>query len=194
MVALLGGLIVAVAMSTIAQATDASGAWLDDPLSSNWNQVSMAVPQAAPVNLINPRCADVERWAETPQDQALVDAGWSLFGPFRGGWGLVVVDAAGGYDGMCRPLAYQSFVFVDGTLAGVISPEAMNSRTTGAGTVIAVRADGVTARFLRYAATDALCCPSRGAVVVDYQVQYTPDGPLLAPFRSYQEPDPPTTR
>jgi hypothetical protein len=102
---------------------------------------------------------------------------------------MVVVDAAGGYDGMCRPLAYQSFVFVDGQFVGTISPDPMNSRTTGAGSVITLDGDRVTARFLRYAPTDPLCCPSRGAVVVDYHVERGPEGPVLRPSTSFQEPD-----
>ena len=175
----------------VVAAADDSGAWLQDPLANNWNQVGMDVPAALTVNATNPRCATAGRWAETPPDQALVDAGWSLFGPYRAGWGLLVVDAAGGYDGMCRPLAYQSFVFVDGQLAGTISPEPMNSRTTGAGTVISIREDVVSARYLRYAPTDPLCCPSRGAVVVDFQIDRTPQGTRLTPFRSSLEPDPP---
>jgi hypothetical protein len=170
-------------------ASDGTGSWLDEPVASSWNQVAMDVPAAHSLGGSNPRCASVERWAETPEDQALVDAGWSLMAPYRAGWGLMVVDGAGGYDGMCRPLAYQSFVFVDGQLAGMISPDPMNSRTTGAGSVIALRPDQVTARFLRYAPTDPLCCPSLGAVVVDYHVDRGPDGPVLNPFRSYREPD-----
>jgi LppP/LprE lipoprotein len=169
---------------------DQPGSWLDDPLHSDWNQVGMGLPAAPAAGTINPRCATGERWAETPEDQELVDAGWSLFAPYRAGWGLMVVDAAGGYDGMCRPLAYESFVFADGQLAGTISPDPMNSRETGAGTVISVRGDVVTARFVRYAPTDPLCCPSRGAVVVDFQLGRTPEGPVLKPFRSFQEPDP----
>jgi LppP/LprE lipoprotein len=170
-------------------ASDGTGSWLDEPVASSWNQVAMDVPAAHSLSGSNPRCASVERWAETPEDQALVDAGWSLMAPYRAGWGLMVVDGAGGYDGMCRPLAYESFVFVDGQLAGTISPDPMNSRTTGAGSVIALRPDQVTARFLRYAPTDPLCCPSLGAVVVDYHVDRGPDGPVLTPFRSYREPD-----
>jgi LppP/LprE lipoprotein len=186
---LLVGSVSALLLSGVSSA-DETGTWLDDPVANNWNQVGMQMPMAMTVNITNPRCGTAGRWAETPQDQALVDAGWSLFGPYRAGWGLLVVDAAGGYDGMCRPLAYQSFVFVDGQLAGTISPEPMNSRMTGAGTVISIREDTVSARYLRYAPSDPLCCPSRGAVVVDFQIDRTSEGPLLTPFKSFQEPDP----
>src|SRR5262252_5422158 len=73
-------------------APDESGSWLEDPVRSNWNQVAMNVPVAPPLDTINPRCGSTERWAETPEDQALMDAGWSLFAPYRASWGLVVVD------------------------------------------------------------------------------------------------------
>ena len=169
-------------------AQDSPGAWLEQPL-AQWNQAGAPIPPAPPSpDFVNPSCAGLGRYAETPQDQALVDAGWHLFGPYRAGWGIVAVDAESTYDGMCRPLGYQTFVFVDGTFAGTISPEPMNSRETGAGTLIGISDGGLTARFVRYAASDPLCCPSLGAVDVTYRVDRTPAGPVLVPASSYQEP------
>ena len=178
----------ALVLATAAGAAAQSASWLDDPKSASWNAPGMAIPAPPSIGQTNPRCGATARWAETPQDQSLVDAGWSLFNAYQAGWGMVVVSGAGGYDGMCRPIGYQSFAFVDGQLAGTISPEPMNSRETGAGRVIAVRQNGLTARYVRYASTDPLCCPSLGAVLVDFGVESTPSGPVLNVVSSYTEP------
>ncbi len=180
--------------SAVVSAPDAQTdvSWVDLPLDAvpAWSQPGADLPAPTSEPAVNPRCGASARWAETPQDQALVDAGWQLFSPYQAGWGIVVVGAKSGDDGMCRPLGYQYVVFVDGVLAGTISPDAMNPRATGAGSITAVRQDGVSARFLRYAPTDPLCCPSRGAVNVDYRVDRGPDGPVLVPYRRFEEPAP----
>ncbi len=175
------------AQPRLARAQD-SGTWLDQPL-VGWNQAGMPIP--APVTPAgyapNPGCASTLRWAESPEDQALVDAGWSLQAPYTAGWGITSIYAASAYDGMCRPLGYNAFIFVDGTFAGTISPQPMDSRTTGTGTVSGIQNGRVNARYLRYAATDPLCCPSRPAVDVAFEVQTTPDGPVLVPVSSFEE-------
>jgi LppP/LprE lipoprotein len=164
------------------------GAWLDQPL-AGWNQAGMSIP--TPVNYagnqLNPSCNQTFRWPETPEDQALVDAGWSLQAAYRGGWGLTVVDGASTYDGMCRPVGYNSFVFSNGVFAGTISPDPMDSRATGAGSVTSIQNGRVSARYLRYAPTDPLCCPSQPAVDVTFEIQSTPDGPVLVPVSTYVE-------
>jgi hypothetical protein len=167
-------------------ATPATGAWFEQPLVA-WNQPGAEIPQTTQNPNANPRCGGEQRWVENAEDQALVDAGWSLYGAYRSGWGLTVVDAGSGYDGMCRPTGFQSFVFVDGVFAGTISPEAMNPRVTGAGTVTTIGNGAISARFLRYAPTDPLCCPSLPAVDVTYQVDSTPNGPVLTPLRAVAE-------
>lgn len=155
--------------------------WLDQPL-SNWNQAGMALPQAPPIDpATNPQCLPQQRPVETDADQAVVDAGWTLFGGYEGGWNTYVVRGLSGYDGMCRPLGYNAFVFVDGQFAGTISPDLMNSRTDGAGDVRVFGAkDSLFAEFRRYSATDPLCCPS-GSATVFYQVSRTAAGPVLVP-------------
>ncbi len=169
-------------------AQDSPGAWLEQPL-AQWNQAGAPIPPAPPApDFENPLCANVGRYAETPQDQALVNAGWRLFGSYQAGWGIVAVSAENTYDGMCRPLGYQTFVFVDGTFAGTISPEPMNSRETGAGMLTNISDGSLNARFIRYAPTDPLCCPSLGAVDVTYRIDRTPAGPVLVPASSFQEP------
>lgn len=67
---------------------------------------------------------------------------------------------------MCRPLQYQSFVFVDGEFAGTLSPEPMDSRTDGAlGHITLHSGTQLTAEYSRYEESDPLCCPSRRTVV-----------------------------
>jgi LppP/LprE lipoprotein len=173
--------------SAVAQAQD-SGAWLDQPL-VGWNQAGMPIPiPATPTgNSFNPSCTSTLRWAETPADEALVDAGWSLQAPYLGGWGITSVYGASTYDGMCRPLGYNAFIFMNGVFAGTISPETMDSRTTGAGTVTSIQSGRVSARYVRFAPTDPLCCPSLPAVDITFEVQSTPDGPVLVPVSKYVE-------
>lgn len=67
----------------------------------------------------------------------------------------------------------------------------MDSRETGAGSVQSLRLHILSARLVRYASSDPRCCPSRGAVRVDYRVERTPDGPVLRPVRRFEEPPPP---
>ena len=110
----------------------------------------------------DPRCVERERPAETAEDNALIAEGWHLFLPYQRGWGVTLISGLASYDGMCRPLGYQSFVFVDGVFAGTVSPEPMDSRTTGAAHDVNLwYADQVSAEYLRYAPDDPLCCASR---------------------------------
>ena len=155
--------------------------WLDGDLAS-WNTPGMAIPVATTIDgNPDPRCAERERPAEIEEDNALIAEGWRLFLPYQRGWGVTLVSGLAGYDGMCRPLGYQSFVFVDGVFAGTISPEPMDSRTTGATTDVNLWfADRLSAQYLRYAADDPLCCAS-GTDSVDYTIEETQDGPVLNP-------------
>jgi hypothetical protein len=155
--------------------------WLDGDLAS-WNTPGMAIPTAPTVDgNPDPQCVERERPAETEEDDALIADGWRLFLPYQRGWGVTLVSGLAGYDGMCRPLGYQSFVFVDGVFAGTVSPEPMDSRTTGAATDVNLwYADQVSAEYLRYAPDDPLCCAS-GTDSVQFTIEDTPDGPVLNP-------------
>ena len=179
--ALLMALIVGAVATAAAQPADL---WLDRPLAP-WNAAGMAVPAAPPPSPGGPddaRCAATRRPAETPQDAALAAAGWTPYGPYRAGWGVVVIDALTGTDGMCRPLGYQAFVFVDGAFAGTISPVPMDARTDGAAGGVTFDASGhLWATFVRYDPSDALCCPSRPSTVVEYRVERPAAGPVVVP-------------
>lgn len=160
-------------------AQDAS--WLDGDLAS-WNTPGMSIPIApAPNAAPDPRCVERERPAETAEDEALAAEGWRLFLSYQSGWGVTLIPALSDYDGMCRPLGYQYFVFVDGTFAGTIAPEPMNSRFDGsADNVNLWFKDQLGADFRRYAAEDPLCCPS-GSASVQYTIEETGDGPVVNP-------------
>jgi LppP/LprE lipoprotein len=155
--------------------------WIDADLAP-WNTPGMAIPTAPTIDgNPDPRCVERERPAETAEDDALIAKGWRLFLPYQRGWGVTLISGLAAYDGMCRPLGYQSFVFVDGVFAGTVSPEPMNSRTTGAATDVNLRyADQLTSKYLRYAPDDPLCCAS-GSDSVNFSIEDTPDGPVLNP-------------
>jgi hypothetical protein len=171
----------ALIMALLPGSAAADGSWLDQPL-NNWNQPGMDIPQAPPMDpSTNPQCLPQKRPIDTAADQALSDAGWTLFAGYNAGWDTYVVRALSGYDGMCRPLGYNVFVFVDGQFAGTISPDNMDSRTDGSGDVRFFAAkDSMSAEFQRYAPTDPLCCPS-GQSGVFYQVKRMPAGAVLVP-------------
>lgn len=157
----------------------AAASWLDSPTGS-WNTPGMAIP-AAPAfeDESNINCGQQERPAETPQDQALVDAGWHLFLAYQQGWGVTLVSGLSGYDGMCRPIGFQDFVFVDGEFAGTLSPEPMASRSDGASDGANLwSADTISAQYRRYAPDDALCCPS-GSTYVEFTITRGDEGPVV---------------
>lgn len=155
--------------------------WLDGDMAS-WNSAGMAIPAAPDVDgNADPRCEERERPVETAADEALVAEGWRLYQAYQAGWDVTLVWGLAGYDGMCRPLEYQAFIFVDGDFAGTISPVPMNSRTDSAADSATLWfRDQVGAEFRRYTEDDALCCPS-GTTSVEYTIEETPDGPVLNP-------------
>ena len=171
------------AMALAPRTAVAQESWLNAPL-AGWNQAGQAMPPAPPGNLAlaDPRCLQLNRPPQTPEDRAVTAAGWTLHGPYTGGWGAVMVEGLTDYDGMCRPVGYQYFVFVDGTFAGTVSPLPMAARTDGAVQDVRIGLSGeISATFVRYAPDDPLCCPSRPSVLVRYRLDRTPAGPVLAP-------------
>jgi hypothetical protein len=81
---------------------------------------------------------------------------------------------------MCRPVAYNLFVFVAGRFAGVLSPTHMTSRLDSSAGAVRLPLPAITADFARYTSTDALCCPS-SHVRVSYRIDRTAAGPVVAP-------------
>jgi len=157
-----------------------AASWLDEPKPAPWNEPGMPVAIAPPIQgTVDPRCRDLARPPELDEDRRLRSQGWDLVGAYQGGWGILVIRATAGYDGMCRPRHYQDFVFIRGVFAGTLSPQAMDSRTDGAlGRVFLQSASRLTAEYARYAASDPLCCPTRTTSVV---FDVANDGPVVRP-------------
>jgi hypothetical protein len=175
-----------------APAVRADTLWLDQPL-ANWNTPGMAVPKALASDFSGNEafCSGQDRPAETPEDNAVLGAGWKLFGTYQSGWGVRIVGGRAGLDGMCRPMDYQYFVFAGGRLAGTISPTAMGARSDGSASIPSFSSGGgsVFVEFARYAATDPLCCPS-STTSVFYQIDMTGSAPLLVPGNVSTMPNP----
>lgn len=163
-----------------AVADAAEATWLDGS-PHGWNAPGAPVP-TAPVVAPNPvlPCGRGERAPSGAEEAQLAGTGWKLesYWPTQRAGGVALVTALAGYDGMCRPLDFNGFVFVGGRFVGTLAPRPMASREDGTlvGTP-SVSADGrVVAEFTRYSPTDALCCPSRGRTRVSYAVA---DGVLV---------------
>jgi hypothetical protein len=159
--------------------------WLDRSPPANWNVRNGTFPTPPPGGYpADPRCLSTAKTPSGPEESAVAGAGWHLFdapavGPASGG--LKVVSGTSGYDGVCRPMGYNQFVFVDGGFIGTISPTPMDSRTDGSGSVQGpVGPETLSAVFARYSATDPLCCPSRQTTVT-YRVERSPTPLLLVP-------------
>jgi len=151
--------------------------WLDGPR-KNWNTAGMAVPRpGVPISVIG--CEGGLRPAETPEDEAVVAAGWRLGGPYQAAWGVKVIEGIAWLDGLCRPIRYQEFVFVDGAFAGTIAPVLMSSRAGDPGKVEWFDKESVTVHFDRFKPGDSFCCPSGPPEIVPFKIKRTPSGPML---------------
>jgi hypothetical protein len=169
-------------------AAEVTGLWLDKPL-VNWNKPGAALPQApASSEAPGARCGATLRPASGKEDKAIMAAGWSLVGPMQSFGKVRAFLATAGVDGMCRPEAFQGFVFVEGQLAGTLAPQPMRSRSDGTLSLIRLlSAENLLAEFARYLDQDPLCCPSR-TLTVHYRIDATPDGALLVPFEASTTP------
>jgi hypothetical protein len=188
-VASVGAALVLLALGS--RSAEADGAWLDQQPLANWNTAGAAIPQSPPrTNPIIP-CPPIGRSPQTDEDRQVAAAGWTLFGSFQGGYGVMVVLGATDFDGMCRPLGFQTFVFFLENFIGTTSPVLMDSRTDGVQGQVFISPptdDGLsagampslTASFSRYTANDPLCCPSSTSTV-QYTIVHTPTGWVLTP-------------
>jgi hypothetical protein len=175
-------------------------AWLDAP-PQGWNRAGASLPPPPQASVANTtRCIAQERAPGGAEESVVAAAGWRLttYWPAVRAGDLAVVLAAAGYDGMCRPIGYHAFVFAGGRYAGTLTPEPMNSRTDGAlagtaqGPSVTVGGARIEARFVRYAPTDPLCCPSRGHTRVVYRIERGPAGPVAVPDALLAEPAAPS--
>jgi putative hemolysin len=158
--------------------------WLDRPL-MNWNVAGQPVTNAPSPN--EPLADIVSRCRLTPLqsssgERALTAAGWIPFLP--GGDRLVrddveIVGGMSGADGMCRPVAYNLFVFVASQFAGTLSPTVMTSRLDGSSGMVQLASGEIDVEFARYVQTDPLCCPS-SRVTVRYRIERS-ERPVIVP-------------
>ena len=160
---------IVLALLVFAGGAFAQTSWLDRPLNTNWNNGSGTVPTAPRVGgdpASTAQCTGEIRAPESIADRAVTRAGWTLFGASQTYGPVTVVKALASFDGMCRPLQYNVFVFVSIRFAGTLSPTVMNSRSDGsAAEVRLTNAETIVAEFNRYTSSDALCCPSQTSMV-----------------------------
>lgn len=160
------------ALAVRAQPLATNNSWLDQPL-SNWNRPTTDFPRLPrPVAATNlDQCRETLRQPTQPAEFALTRRGWNLFGPVQSFGTVQLIMATSGFDGMCRPMGYQAFVYVEGRYAGTLSPVLMDSRSDGAlSNARLISPTAINAEFLRYTSTDARCCPTRTSVV-NYRVR-----------------------
>jgi LppP/LprE lipoprotein len=159
-------------LSASAQPLSSKQSWLDRKL-VNWNKPSSELSRlpspSAATNL--DRCQKSFRSPASDSEKALAGLGWKLFGKVQTAGKTNIVMATSGFDGMCRPMGYQHFVYVEGRYTGTLSPTMMDSRTDGSLiTARLVNPTKISAEFSRYTPSDALCCPLRTSFVT-YQIQ-----------------------
>lgn len=165
--------------------TSSSKMWLDEKNLTNWNRPDASLPQAPKTTIdanLMKQCQNTIRRPTTAEDQSLARNGWMLFGPIQTYGGTTLLTATSNFDGMCRPLQYQAFIFVDGQFAGTLSPQLMDSRTDGSVQPIFLATEtNLFAEFNRYQTQDPLCCPS-GVSRVSYQIERKNNGPVVVPL------------
>jgi hypothetical protein len=161
--------------------------WLDAKVPTNWNVAGSNLPAApgprdaelAPGG----RCSATIRPPSTPEDRATVRRGWFLIGPYERYGGTSIVLGTANADGMCRPNAFQGFVFVNGVFVGTIAPHPMDARSdaslSGLGVTL-FNAQDMTASFTRYDANDPLCCP-HATTIVEYKINGVGSHAVLVP-------------
>jgi hypothetical protein len=163
----------------------AASSWLDAPAPANWNVAGASIPRAPHADTsMNARCigAGLTRKPASALDRAVVAAGWMLFNKPNASGTSVILDGQAGFDGMCRPLYYQAFVFAGGRFAGTLAPKPMQSRTLGSLQFPKfASAAKIVATFNHYADSDPLCCPSK-LTDVAFLLKTTSRGPLVAPL------------
>lgn len=181
---------IALLLSTPVAAQAPEQNWLDRPL-SNWNIPGRAMPRAVPngdtIAEITKRCTYLPLLRTTAGERALADAGWLPFHIFDRQIlqrDVEIVGGLAGADGMCRPVNFNIFVFVNGRLAGTLSPANMQSRTDGSidGGIRLAEDDTIAAGFARYVEADPLCCPS-GRITVRYRINRSVTPPVVVPVR-----------
>lgn len=182
--------ILPLALNTFAQSI-----WLDLKPLPSWNERKRTILETKKISPAElKRCAVVVRQPTLPQDFLLTKMGWTLVGAAHVFGKTTIITTAEAFDGMCRPLKFENYVFVGNRVAGTLSPGQMDSRTDGYLTDIKTPTEkSITAEFARYHESDALCCPSK-IEAVTYTIK--PDGAnfLLVPEGKFETPASNTNR
>ncbi|WKT83444.1 MULTISPECIES: META domain-containing protein [unclassified Thermosynechococcus] len=143
--------------------------WLDQPL-RNWNP-NLPILDIPPRGNPDPselnRCRSTLRSPQSMADRLIQQRGWYLVGTPIRHQNVEIILGNSRFDGMCRPMGYQAFVFSGGRYLGTLSPNLMDSRADGSflGEVKFQNDGTFTADFARYTPNDPLCCPSRISTV-----------------------------
>lgn len=167
----------------------AQSSWLDGEL-ANWNAPGTGVPAVTREAIIGfDYCSDSVRPPETPEDFAVANQGWLLYGPYQLNEGISIVRGFMSTDVNCRPSGSQAFVFVGGDFAGTLSPEPMASRGDSTLFDAYIGPGGVGALYDRYLPDDGLCCPSSQNRVW-FSVEWTDVGPVIVPTSAELLPAP----
>ena len=173
-----------------------SRTWFERKPLTNWNKPGASIPKAPANNFSNrAECRQQLRNPAIPEERAVKAAGWILFngrGKTQSSGGVVLVKGqeSDNFDGMCRPLGYQQFVFVNGVFAGTISPILMNSRSDGNLFQTDIKTPSrLKALFSRYIPKDPACCASNISEVT-YRIDVTNKKPLVVPIqvKTYANP------
>jgi hypothetical protein len=165
----------------------AQSLWLDMTPLPSWNARSRAILQTKKISADElKRCSGIIRQPSLPQDFLLTKMNWTLVGTAQVHGKTTVIGTADSFDGMCRPLGFIMRVFVGNRVAGTLSPAPTDARTDGS--LISVKmptATTLTAEYLRYRASDPLCCPYKTEAVT---FVIKPDGAnfLLVPESKIQ--------
>lgn len=156
-------LVISAMVLTVGGAVSAQSDWLDMKPLPNWNPRSRAILETEKMSAATlGQCGKFVRQPTLAADKQLAKYGWTLVGAAQVYGKTTVVSVADSFDGQCRPLKFQTLVFVGNRVAGTLSPGAMDSRTDGALTGVKMTSETtLTAEYARYKAADALCCPSK---------------------------------
>ena len=99
------GVVVTIALPAQPAAAQTSGAWLDEATPASWNTAGASIPAAPEVDgPADAKCGTEARPPQLEEDEQVQARGWDLVGAYQGGWQMLVIHAAAGYDGMCRPM------------------------------------------------------------------------------------------
>lgn len=127
------------------------------------------------------KCEHTFRALALYEDALVENASWTLTGPAQIYGDTTTITGMADAGDQCRPFSYQVFVFVDGTFAGTLSANLMDSCTDGSLVDFDLYRDGaIDATFNRYQPSDAQCCASQESRLF-YQVEMTSDGPVVVP-------------